>query len=349
MSDLMRTLVATFPAQWRDAMSLSADLSLPRSYRKADHLIVAGMGGSGMGGDLLRDLLRDDARGPIIVNRSYDLPGWVDASTLVCAVSYSGNTEETLSVYRLAKARHAKMCCVTSGGRLAALAKKDGVPLVMIPSGYPPRAALSYTFLPLVRIALLAGWDDSLWRQAEETSRRLVQWSSSHERGATGRLMTQWAKEWAGAPVLLVVPEDRRSPGFRWKNQLNENAKMLAYVVTLPEMDHNEVVGWGQPVQGHAKRWAQLSLRDRHDDRRMTKRFEVTQALWKRAKGKYFDVWAEGTSRMARFISHVHFGDWMSVYMAEQQHVKAMPVLPIDWLKKEMRPKRPSRPVRPVK
>lgn len=334
--DMMKDLVRAFPFQWGKAMEISQGFTLPHAFRSVSNLIVSGMGGSAMGGDLLRDLLRQDVRGPIIVNRSYDLPGWVGTSSMVCLVSYSGNTEETLSVYRLAKSRRLRMCCITSGGELAQLALRDEVPLIRIPSGYPPRAALGYSFLPLVRVAQILGWGKSLWKDAQETHQRLMEWSMLHDRGESSVLMKRLASAWAGHPVLIVVPEDRRSVGFRWKNQFNENAKTLSYVVTIPEMNHNEIVGWSEPAQSSLKRWSMVSLRDVKDHPRIAKRFEITKQLWKKSKGREVEIWSEGRSFMSRFMFHVYFGDWMSVYLAERHHVQASPVPSIDWLKKQM-------------
>jgi len=332
----MKGWVAAFPRQWRDAMMIAEAIQVPRAYQKTAHLVVAGMGGSGMGGDLLQDLLRHDPRGPIIVNHTYDLPGWVGSSSVVGLVSYSGDTEETLAVYRAARSRKAKVFCITSGGRLAAMAARDRVPLALIPSGYPPRAALGYTFLSLVKVAQRLGWGPSLWRDAKETASRLERWAVSYERGRTARLMKSWARRWAGQPVLIMTTEDRRSVGLRWKNQWNENAKSLAYVVTLPEMDHNEVVGWGHSMRSHLRRWTLVCLRDRRDHSRIQMRFGITRAMWRKVGGQSYEVWSEGQSPMARAMSHIYFGDWLSVYLAEVGGVAATPVPPITWLKQQL-------------
>lgn len=302
------------------------------------HLLVLGMGGSGIGGDLLRGLLYDRARFPVTVVKDYSLPAWVGPGMVAFACSYSGNTEETLSAYQAARAAGVRCVAITSGGQLAERAQRDGAVWVKIPSGLPPRAALGYLLGPMLATVHRWGWVESLPQEVEEaasTLRKLARrWGP--EVATTDNPAKQLARQLAGrVPVVYAVSRLTKAAGLRWKTQLNENSKVYATWNVFPEVNHNETVGWalaGQP-EGLL---AVVVLRDPDDPPRLVRRVQVTRELALAQAASYHEVWAEGATPLSRVLSLVLFGDLVSVYLAYLNEVDPTPVRIIDELKRRL-------------
>lgn len=302
------------------------------------HLLVLGMGGSGIGGDLLRGLLYDRARFPVTVVKDYSLPAWVGPGMVAFACSYSGNTEETLSAYQAARAAGVRCVAITSGGQLAERAQRDGAVWVKIPSGLPPRAALGYLLGPMLATVHRWGWVESLPQEVEEaasTLRKLARrWGP--EVATPDNPAKQLARQLAGrVPVVYAVSRLTKAAGLRWKTQLNENSKVYATWNVFPEVNHNETVGWalaGQP-EGLL---AVVVLRDPDDPPRLVRRVQVTRELALAQAASYHEVWAEGATPLSRVLSLVLFGDLVSVYLAYLNEVDPTPVRIIDELKRRL-------------
>ncbi len=332
----MAYLLADFPDQCSRAIEIALQSSLP-SYKKIDKILVCGMGGSGIGGEILKSVIEPELRIPLVINKNYSLPEFVDSKTLVSSVSYSGNTEETLSAYREAAKKKAKMIAITTGGRLGRLAKRDGVPVVSIPSGLPPRASLGYLFFSLLISLERLGLVKSKKRECQETLRLLK--DLKRKFSLSSKVGSNQAKRIAlklhkNLPLIYTSPI--LSPvGLRWKGQLSENSKVLAFSNTFPELSHNEIVGW-KCLPEILKRCYLIILRDRYDSPRIKKRIEITSKIIRRKAHGLDFLYSQGKSLLARLFSLIYLGDWVSYYLAILNRIDPTPVEAIDYFKKEL-------------
>ena len=333
----MRNLLEGFPQHLESAWKLGADAKIP-SF-SFEHVLVCGMGGSAIGGDFLRVYLQQKGfPKPIGVVRSYELPPFADERTLVFCLSYSGNTEETLSCFEDAGRRGCARAAITSGGRLAQLAREAGVPLVEIPGGMPPRTALGYLFGPLLR-SLLPTVEprNDVEREFEEAVSALQRRASLY--GVESPEEQNPAKRLARA-LLQKIPVIygsglTESVARRWKTQINENAKQPAHWDVLPELHHNEIVGWESPL---AERFVYVLLRDPEEHPQIQKRFRITRTLLEERGRAVLEVHPpeEETGVLARLLTMSYLGDWVSYYLALLQGVDPTPVALIDEMKRRL-------------
>ena len=333
----MHAVIAGFPSQIRDAVRIGRASALGLSVRGVRQIVLTGMGGSAIGGDLLRSYLNDSLTIPVTVNRQYVLPAFVDRSTLVIVSSYSGNTEETLSAYRDARRKKARIVCISSGGEVERLARRWGDPLIKIPGGYSPRAALGYSFFPLLLALTRFGLVSSRTGEINETIRLLeLRAPIFADPTRPGNEPMAVAEQLHGSLPIIYAGGDRLDAiVLRWRGQICENAKQLAYGHVFPEMNHNELVGW-QELPDLLRQAVVVFLRDKGVHRRIQRREELTkQLVGERAKNT-LEVWSEGKSYLARLFSLVYFGDWVSFYLAILNGVDPVPVHAIDLLKSEL-------------
>jgi len=327
----------SFPAQVEEAIGKALRLSLSVPPGRAN-VIVTGMGGSAIGGDIIAAALARSMSMPFIINRDYHLPGFVDSSSLVFACSYSGNTEETLSAYQEARSAGAGVVCISSGGSLAELAKADGYPWIQIPGGMPPRAALGHSSMALLGALQALGLVPDMTESMEETADLLSKlvFKYGPESAESENEAKQIARSLNGKVIAIYASNEILGPvAVRWRGQFEENAKNLAFHHTLPEMNHNELVGWElpAPVLG---RIGVVLLRDREDHPQVQRRFELTKELIRKRAGVVRETWTEGRSVLARIFSMVYLGDFASIYLAYLNSVDPTPVAVIETLKKEL-------------
>ena len=296
-------------------------------------VVVAGMGGSAMGGDILAALAVDHASIPVAVSRSYSLPAWVGPNTAVVASSYSGNTEESLAAFEDAIARGARVVTISTGGELAERAHANNVPLVQLPSGIQPRAALPHSLSALLTITeplqLTAvspeDWDESISITARQSE---VMSDLSNPDNPAMKL----AKTLHGRFPVIYSSEQFAAANTRWRNQMHENAKSFAVGNCLPEMNHNEIMGWAR-FQPELKQLAVIALRDQEDHKRTQRRLEVTQSLLTPHAHSWNEIKSEGNSRLARLLSIMYISDWVSLYLAILNETDPSPVGLISELK----------------
>lgn len=333
----MTSLIEGLPEQCESAWRIGEEAELP-SWPKPANILVLGMGGSAIGGELLRAYAADQLAVPVTVNRDYHVPAYVNDGTLVIASSYSGNTEETLSAYHEAKARGAKVLAITTGGQLAELAVADGFPVIRIPPGLSPRAALGYSFFPmLVAFQKLGLLPDQHQAFTEAVSVMRSQRDRLNVRVATPE---NPAKQLAlqiqpGIPVVYGVVGWSAVVAYRWKGQINENGKHPAAWHEFPELDHNEIVGWEEAPNAAKSSWI-VMLRRPSESPKMRRRIEVTAELIKPKVAGVTFVTAEGESPLAQMFSLIFFGDMVSLYLAFAKNVDPTPVRSIDHLKSEL-------------
>lgn len=329
--------VAGLPEQCEEAFRIGQEAPLPAA-EGIRQVVVVGIGGSAIGADLLRGYTDGELRVPFQVVRGYHLPAFVGPETLVVASSYSGNTEETLSCYAEARARGARMFAIASGGEVEQRAKADGLPFCRIPGGYSPRAALGYSFMPLLAVLSRLGLARdraadlaeavSVMKALREELRPETPAADNPAKALAERLYGKLPFFYGAAPWSSVV-------AYRWKGQLNENAKNLSHSNALPELNHNETVGWEFPASLTAQVEVVL-LRDREDHPKVQKRFEVTSTIMRPYVSGITEVWSRGNSVLARLFSLIHYGDFTSWYLALLNGVDPAPVKVIDYLKGEL-------------
>ncbi|RMG65522.1 MAG: bifunctional phosphoglucose/phosphomannose isomerase [Calditrichaeota bacterium] len=301
-------------------------------------LVFCGMGGSAIAGDLLAGLYSDRLSLPVTVVRDYVLPAYVGAQSLVFACSYSGNTEETLAATIAALERGATVVGVSSGGKLADLCREKGLPHLSLPEGFPPRQALGYLFFTLLFALEKIGLVEVDDRSLEETTSLLEQlreWFSPA--GSVGHNLANHLAQslYKGIPLIYTGAPYLHAVGVRWRNQLNENAKSMAFSNVFPEMNHNEIMGF-EGVPETISPLRVILLRDREEHPRVQKRFQIVKKLLREKNVPTSEVFSEGESRLARVMSLVYIGDWVSYYVAMLYEKDPIDIKSIDYLKAEL-------------
>jgi glucose/mannose-6-phosphate isomerase len=322
------------PEQCLRAWNQATELVLPDHYADVSNVVIVGMGGSAIGGDLLADLASQERSLPIAVCRDYSIPTYVGADSLVIVSSYSGNTEETLSACRGAIERGAKVLASTTGGQLEQIARREGIPLFSIDYVGEPRAALGYSFIvPLVvlqRLGLIAPKNEDMEEAVEGMyylSDRLRPETPARDNPAK-----ELAEALHGRLIVVYSGGILSGVAWRWKTQFNENSKAFAFVELLPEADHNAVVGfqWPRPVNRKVY-GVMLNALSLHP--RVKLRYQVTGELLKKARIEFRTVDGVGKGAMAQMMSAVLFGDYTSYYLAMLNGQDPSPVPTIDYLK----------------
>jgi glucose/mannose-6-phosphate isomerase len=333
----MLGLIESLPEQCEEAERIARSMPLP-NWPVPANIVILGMGGSAIGGDLARALVEEDCGVPIALNRNYDIPSYVGKQTLVIASSYSGNTEETLSAYQQAYEKGARILVISTGGRLTELAGVAGWPVIRIPGGLSPRAALGYSFIPLLvtleRFGLIPEQRTAIAEMVAilKQQRSIYGSKSPIDRNPAKALAMQLVDR---APVIIGWQGWQGMAAYRWKCQVNENGKAPAFWNVFPELNHNETVGWTVPDKVLNQLYVIL-LRDKQDDPRRTRRIDVTKQMVSEKAAGVWELWAEGESRVARLFSLIYPGDFTSAYLALMYGMDPTPISAIDHLKSEM-------------
>ncbi len=342
----MFSLLARWPQQWQEAAERAKDARLPEESQARGsgtggfrHVVVSGMGGSAIGGDLLRSYLGDSLSVPLVVNRSYACPAFVGPDTLFVAVSYSGNTEETLSSLAEALRRGAEVAGVAGGGRLQEECQRAGKVVFPVPGGLPPRQALGYLLLPVLGLLESLGLAADQSSAIEETGEVLAELVDAY--GPDVPAAENPAKDLAislhgKVPVIYGVEGRTDAVAVRWRGQIHENSKNWATSNVLPELDHNEVTGWRSLSAVTREAVWLIFLEDVEDGERMARRRELTRGLISPFVSGAVTVQSRGRGRLARLLSLVLLGDFVSCYLAVLNRVDPFPVPLIEDLKKAL-------------
>ncbi len=333
----MRNLILNFPMQAQEAVSIGESSTIKINTKKVQHIVVSGLGGSAIGGDLIRAYFAGKCDVPVIVNRHYYFPEYVGKNSLVIISSYSGNTEETTASYKDAVKRKAKIFCITSGGEVERMAKKYKHPYIKIPGGLPPRAALGYSFFTMLIALSKLGFIKDQKKEIKETLGVLNELSArySNHDASDNRALTL-AKTLRGKLPLIYSAADKfDTVNTRWRGQITENAKTLAFGHVFPELNHNEIVGW-EVLKDTMKNIHVVILRDKEDYKRIQLRMDVTKGIIGDLADGITEVYSEGKSLLARTFSLLYLADWVSFYLAILNGVDPSPVKKIDYLKEEL-------------
>jgi glucose/mannose-6-phosphate isomerase len=302
-------------------------------------IVFAGLGGSAIGADLARSYLYNEGRLPIAVCREYELPAYVDSSALVFILSYSGNTEETLSAYASAKDKGSTIIAVSSGGALKERAVKDNVTFIEIPGNLPPRCALGYlSIIPLCVLARLG----FIGEVGPAINHMIGVLEGLRDKNLNPRIgpKDNIAKFIASRlynkfPIIYAASVHFDVCATRLRCQLNENSKALASSHVFPEMNHNEIVGWQNPKKMF-KDFVVLMLRDKTMHPRVAKRMDITADILENEDVNVIEVWSRGEDLLARIFSLIYIGDFVSYYLAILYGIDPTPVERVTYLKKEL-------------
>ena len=326
--------ILSMPDQLRDALWRVESANLePHDARGG--LVVAAMGGSAVGGTLARAVLGDRASRPIVLARGYALPAWTTPDTTVLCASYSGNTEETLAAFEAAGALGARRIVATTGGQLAEAARADGIPVIPLPGGFQPRAAVAYSLVVALEVAAVCGAGERLHAEidvaAAHVEELVNEWGPA---GPNNSLAKDLARGLHGT-IPQVAGAGLTAPvAYRWKTQINENAKVPSFAGELPELDHNELAGWeGASELG---RFSAVFLDDSDLHPRIRQRIELTRGVIASRGATTYRVESVGETRTERVISLVLLGDLVSLYLAVLRSVDPSPVDAIERLKQAL-------------
>ncbi len=328
-----------FPEQIEQAMQIGKGIKIDRKeYAGISNVIVAGMGGSAIGGDLVRSYLQGSFKIPFYICRHYRLPAFANNKSLVVISSYSGNTEETLSAMNEAMKKKARIACITSGGKVAEIARKKKYPLVELPKGYPPRAALGFSFVPLLYLLAKLGLTGKVDGDIEELAMGLKAYRDRYAVEVGTDKNPAKALAWKlhnRLPIVYSGPELTDAVGTRWKGQICENAKCLAFNNQFAEFNHNELVGWNV-IEPYRDKLIVVYLRDNDDHDRIKRRMEIVRQIIENTRIEVVDIFSHGDFTLGRLFSLIQLGDFMSFYLAVLNNVDPTPVKVIDFLKAEL-------------
>jgi glucose/mannose-6-phosphate isomerase len=346
--DGMRTLLERFPEFCDDALKRAHALEIPPQitlsgsriiqYTRPKTIIVAGMGGSAIGGSLLKDWLQDILLLPIEVPRSDSLPAYADQDTLVFVVSYSGNTEETVSCFVEALERGCMIIALTSGGVIQDYCHGLDVPLVRLPGGYPPRSALPYLLLPLATALRQLGVLPSLDAEVADALAvlRTVRAEVKPETPVSRNPAKRIALGLEGHIPLIIGAGFYGSVALRLKSQFNENSKTPASTEDFPELNHNVIAGWTER-RDLTQNFSVILLRDLQEPSMTRARIEATRDLvLDKGAAQVLEIWSRGKGRLARMLSALYVGDYTSFYLATLYGVDPTPIPVISELKRRL-------------
>mgnify|MGYP001203438811 FL=1 len=326
-----------FSSNIESAFTIGEKILLNNNYNSINRVVIAGMGGSAIGGDVVRLLLSSSKNIPITVSRNYNLPSWVDENSLVICSSYSGHTEETLSSFDDAKNKNSKIISISTGGFLKDLTIKNDLDFIKIPKGLQPRAALAFSFVPIIYLLIKIGIISVEILEKLKNSLAVLYesrnlFSQDNDDNPTYNLANHIYKTF---PIIYSQDNTTSIIARRWKGQLNENSKMLAFSNVIPEMNHNEIVGWENNSQ-LLKKISIIWLVDKDNHKRNILRMNQTNSLIKNFSSNQHFIEMKGDIGIERDLKFIHFGDWLSYWCAIFHKTDPTPVKKIDLLKNKL-------------
>ncbi len=324
----MKSLIENFPNQLREALEIGAKAKLSGPAKKIKNILITGLGGSGIGGTIAAEIVSNECPVPIIVNKDYFIPAFVNEETLVIVCSYSGNTEETIQAFEAAMKQKATIACITSGGKIAEMAKSKSLDLILIPGGMPPRACLGYSLIQIFVILNRYGMIGDGFKKQFSDSVSLLEKEKSNILLEANRLGDFFNGK---IPVIYAV-DGYNGVATRFRQQINENSKMLCWHSILPEMNHNELVGWA----GKNESLAVVILRNKTDYSRTQARLEISKEVFKKYTPHVIECWSKGNTHIERALYLIHLTDFVSVILADKKKIDAMEVNIINHLKGEL-------------
>ena len=324
----MKELIKDFTNQIAHAIVIGNAYEPSDWNANISNVLISGLGGSGIGGTIAAEVVASEAHVPIITNNGYFIPNFVSINTLFLACSYSGNTEETISAAKLAHEEGAKVVVISSGGKLKELADEFGWDFIGIPGGQPPRASFGLSF-PEVLYVLHA--HDIISKKFEKELEAAIKLLDDNEAAIQEEAKHVTEKLFGKIPVIYAA-DGFGGVATRFRQQINENSKMLCWHHVIPEMNHNELVGWRDKNEDLAV----IIFRNETDFKNVQARMEINKGTFAKYTSTIVEVWSKGTSDLQRALYLIHLGDWVSFFLGEKKGVDITEVKVIDHLKGEL-------------
>ncbi len=324
----MKKLVQDFPIQLQEALIIGKNYRFIAEGKEFNNVIVTGLGGSGIGGSIVQNYVFDKIKIPFTVNKDYSLPAFVNRKSLVIVCSYSGNTEETLMAMKEAMKKKATIVCVTSGGTVADIATKKKYDCILVPAGMPPRSCLGYS---LIQLLFILGHFSLIGNQFEKEIRKAIKEMKDGE-SDTQKKALAIAKKINGKLPIVYSSSHFEGIAIRFRQQLNENSKLLGWSAVIPEMNHNELVGWRQKAEDKAV----IILRSNDDFDRVQTRMEINKKIIKKYTSTILEITTDAKSYWEKAFYLIHLTDWISVQLAELNNTDSTEVKVIDFLKNSL-------------
>lgn len=328
----MKKLIEGFTRQLAEALKIGQAVDFVRPGSDIRNILITGMGGSGIGANLVESLTFGRVPIPITVCKGYNIPQFVSPHTLFIACSYSGDTEETISAVNKAMLKRAHIICISSGGKMLEIAKEYNLFYMQIPNGSAsPRTQIGYMIIALLSTLYHTNLIGAAFIKETENS---IEYLDRGEKAiqAEAELI---AKRLKGKLPIIYCDGRLHAMAIRFQNQLNENAKQLAHVNTFPEMNHNEIVGWRFP-ESILQQSQVIYLYSDHDHDRVGKRMEICRDYFEKRSTHIIDIIAEGASLLEQYYYLIHLTDWISYFLAKENQIDPDPVEAIVFLKEEL-------------
>ncbi|MBI95766.1 bifunctional phosphoglucose/phosphomannose isomerase [bacterium] len=321
----MKNIVANFEAQIFEALKIVKESKFKSTDFEFKNVLICGVGGSGIAGSVVMDLVHDELKIPLVLCKGYHIPAFVNEKTLVIVSSYSGNTEETLEAFKQANALGAEIAVVSGGGKLLSLAEDKNLNCILLPDGYPPRAVFNFSVISVMAVLNKYGLiSDRFYFEFEKSVKLLV----DNQDKIIEEAKTIAQRLGNKIPVVYAM-KGFEGVATRLRQQFNENAKTLGWSNVIPEMNHNEILGW----RTNTDNLLVINLRTPNEFSRNAKRFEVSQEIYGKYTDDIFNIWSSGASQIENTMYLVNFADWLTVFVAEEKGVDAMEFDIIEFLK----------------
>ncbi len=324
----MNDYINDFTNHLTEAIAIANNTALKPYTKEIRNVLICGLGGSGIGGTIVNDIITPQVTIPIAATKDYSIPNFVNEHTLVIASSYSGNTEETLYALEKCQARGAEIAIITSGGKLKTIAEENNYNRIIIPGGNPPRAMFGYAFTELF---FMLNHYEIINDSFKSDFEKAIELLNTEKADIQKQAMDLAKKMYKQTPVIYV------SHGFegvavRFRQQINENSKMLCWHHVIPEMNHNELLGWRTNVDGLAV----VYFRNKSDYERNQIRMDINKKVISKFTNNITEVWSKGDSVLENTLYHINLGDWVSWYLSEMNNVDAIEIDVINFLKGEL-------------
>jgi len=322
---LMNDLILDFSNHMRTALSLASKIDLEKPEVDYKNVLILGMGGSGIGGVIVKNWIADDISIPVQVANDYQVPAYVDQDTLIVASSYSGNTEETIMALTEALERNVSVVGITSGGKLEKFCNENNFPVFIVPGGNPPRASLGYSLATLCAVFEKLELVTNRYTAMIERAGQLIE-ADLADIQAKGMEVAKFLTD--RTPIFYATPH-MEGLAIRCRQQINENSKGLAWHHLVPEMNHNELLGW---TGGNAS-FAPIFLLSQHEYNRNLRRIDLTKEEIEARNSSSMTFVGKGESLVEETIYLMHILDWASLYLADIKNQDPVAIPVIDKLK----------------
>jgi glucose/mannose-6-phosphate isomerase len=322
---MMDKLIEAFTSNITEAVEISKKINLKSPANTIQNIVICGMGGSGIGGKLVSQWVENEIDLPITLCSDYSLPKFVSNNTLVIGSSYSGNTEETMASLKIAKERGAHIICISSGGAMETYCKENGYDIILVPGGNQPRAAIAFSLVQLIAVFEKLNLIGVKPLQDMISGGKLIDKNLERNK-VEGEKIAHFLK---GKIGVIYSETQYEGVAVRARQQLNENSKFLGWSLAIPEMNHNELVGWGGGTQDHAV----IFFKTDDANPRNAKRIELTSEILAKKTSSIYNLESQGTNLIERSLHLINVMDWASYYLVALNGVDAYDIIVIDHLK----------------